>query len=119
MSNSVSSHQTTCSGLGHSLTNRTVTAITLFGDPYYILGQPIDAGNSTAAVGRVPRPANQTTQLATYSSTLRSWCESGDYFCDNAANMTSGIAVHLQEVQTWQNDALAFLVPKFQGHSDF
>lgn len=91
-----------------------MTAITLFADPYYVLGQPIDAGNSTAPFGRISRPQSQTTQLATYNATLRSWCESGDYFCDSAANMTSGIILHKAEVQTWQSNALAFLVPLFK-----
>jgi hypothetical protein len=68
------------------ISSLTVIAVVLYGDPSHVVGQPWDLGTSNHT-GIFPRQDNLA--CAPYGRKIKSWCDTGDIYCD--AGNTSGI----------------------------
>jgi acetylxylan esterase len=88
-----------------------VSAVVQMGDPRHMAGQPFDVGTSTND-GRFPRAADQ--QLTSFASKVRSYCDTGDPFCDSGRDMS----VHLSYLRKYSDDATQFVVDKIGGSGD-
>ncbi|MBO0852471.1 MAG: cutinase family protein [Nocardia sp.] len=85
-----------------------VVAMIQMGDPRHMVGQPFDVGSSRRD-GMFPRTANQ--QLTPFSSRIRSYCDTGDTFCDRGRVFP----VHLTYLIHYSDDATRFVVGAIGG----
>ena len=70
----------------------------------------MDVGNATVH-GLFPKTASQEAWLNNvYGSRMRSFCQEGDAFCASGTRPRN-LTIHLEEVQTYADQALAFLLP--------
>lgn len=85
-----------------------VVAVVQMGDPRHMAGQPFDVGTSTHD-GRFPRAADQL--LTPFASKIRSYCDTGDPFCDSGRTMS----VHFTYLLKYSNNATRFVVNAIGG----
>lgn len=85
-----------------------VAAVVQMGDPRHMAGQPFDVGTATHD-GRFPRAADQ--RLAPFAGKVRSYCDTGDPFCDSGREMR----VHFTYLMKYSDNATRFVVDAIGG----
>ena len=98
-----------------------ILSVALFGDPTYRAGEPYNAAGSGAANGLFARPAGELsswtrlgyptpdTMTPVPVPIIRSYCYTGDAFCQNAGLGDDAIDVHESYDSTATGDAYFFL----------
>ncbi|KAI9725302.1 MAG: hypothetical protein M1828_003317 [Chrysothrix sp. TS-e1954] len=86
-----------------------ITAVTVFGDPSFTVGQSFDVGTATKSGVFAREPGGASLALLnTYADIIQSYCNANDEFC---ASGDSG-DVHGSEVEDFTSAATAFIVAK-------
>lgn len=83
-----------------------IIAVVLFGDPSHVVGAAWNEGTSTRN-GIFPRQNNSACDP--YSSKMRSWCDTGDIYCDSGNNTKT----HGTYFANYTMDAVNFIIEKF------
>lgn len=82
----------------------------LFADPSFVANVfPLDAGNATTS-GNEARSASDAAYFnKNYGKKVRDYCQAGDAACANGGLNDPAIAVHLNSIPVYQQDAIKFL----------
>ncbi|KAK4189324.1 cutinase-domain-containing protein [Podospora australis] len=88
-----------------------VVASVLFGDPSHTLGAPWNYGTSNKSTVLFPR--NNITACEKFAPTIRSWCDTGDVYCDAGNNTRT----HGSYFANYTLDATEFIVQRFNESS--
>ncbi|CAN8102024.1 unnamed protein product [Discula destructiva] len=86
----------------------TVSAIVLMGDPSFVKGQSWNRGDA-ANVSFFPRQDNQACKPI--APQMISYCDSGDYFCDNGTS-ADALTIHEGYVEKYGTEAAKYVIGK-------
>ncbi|KAJ0118611.1 hypothetical protein J7T55_012863 [Diaporthe amygdali] len=87
-----------------------IAAVVLMGDPSFVKGLAWDRGNASN-VSFFPRLDNAA--CLPVAEKMISYCDSGDYFCDNGTS-ADALTIHESYVQVYGVDAAEYVVDKVQ-----
>ncbi|KAJ4422180.1 hypothetical protein N0V82_003149 [Gnomoniopsis sp. IMI 355080] len=96
-----------------SLVADSVSAVVLMGDPSFVKGQSWDRGNASN-VSYFPRLDNAACEPV--AQQFISYCDSGDYFCDNGTS-ADALAIHEGYVQEYGSEAATYVIEHIDGCS--
>ncbi|KAK0391672.1 hypothetical protein NLU13_1171 [Sarocladium strictum] len=88
-------------------TAASITAVTVFGDPTFTVGQSFDVGTSTTdGIFSRSEGGSSLALLNTYASKIQSYCDTGDPFCASGTDLD----VHSNTVAKYAQAAANFIV---------
>lgn len=70
---------------------------------------PLDAGNATTSGDAARSAADAAYYNENYGEKIRDYCQAGDAACANGGLNDAAIAIHLNSIPTYQQDAIQFL----------